>query len=232
MPRKPRILLDGYAVHIVQRGVDRAATFFDYVDYLAYLNYLKEASDLYGIDVHAYCLMTNHVHLLVTPASAADLPLAMKRTTQLYVQHINKVYRRSGPLWEGRYKASIVGSDRYLLSCYRYIELNPVRARMVEGPSDYRWSSHRVNACDQISSLVTPHPTYLSLGIDDKRRATAYVELFDTSLDAKALDKIRVCTQQGYPVGDSKFVEQIGQMLDRKLVIRPRGRPSNQRKGV
>lgn len=223
MPRRPRILIDGMAVHIVQRGVDRAATFFDAEDYLLYLELLREASELFNLQVHAYCLMTNHIHLLLTPAEAADLSPAMKRLTQIYVQRINRRYNRTGPLWSGRYKASLVGSERYLIGCYRYIELNPVRAKMVAHPSDYAWSSFKFNVGRCPSSLVTPHTAYLALGVDPKRRHLAYEQLFEEALLSEELEQIRSATSQGYPVGDSRFIREVEAMLGRRLQLRKPG---------
>ena len=227
MPRKPRILIDGMAAHIVQRGVDRGATFFTTEDYLLYLELLREASELFGLQVHAYCLMTNHIHLLLTPNEAVDLSPAMKRLTQIYVQRINRFYRRSGPLWSGRYKTALVGSDNYLLSCYRYIELNPVRASMVTSPSEYPWSSYKFNAGLCPSSLITPHPAFEALGPDPKSRSSVYKDIFQEALDRQVVQQIRDATRQGVPFGDGRFVAQIEQMVGRRLKVRSVGRQSS-----
>ena len=224
MPRKPRILIDGTAVHIVQRGVDRAATFFTAEDYLLYLELLREVSELFDLSVHAYCLMTNHIHLLLAPAQADDLSPAMKRLTQIYVQRINRLYGRCGPLWSGRYKTALVGTDRYLLSCYRYIELNPVRAKMVSDPSHYPWSSYKFNAGLCPSGLVTPHEAFLRLGSDSAGRAQAYQALFQEKLPQEVVKHIRDTTRQGLPMGDSSFISQIEQMVGRRLALRSVGR--------
>lgn len=224
MPRKPRILIDGMAVHIVQRGVDRAATFFTAEDYLLYLELLREVSDLFDLRVHAYCLMTNHIHLLLTPTQSENLSPAMKRLTQIYVQRINRLYSRSGPLWAGRYKTALVGTDRYLLSCYRYIELNPVRAKMVSDPSQYPWSSYKFNAGLCPSSLVTPHEAFLGLGSDSAGRAQAYQALFQETLTREVVKHIRETTSQGVPMGDSSFISQIEKMVGRRLALRSVGR--------
>lgn len=225
MPRKPRILIDGMAVHVVQRGVDRAATFFTAEDYLLYLELLREVSELFELRVHSYCLMTNHIHLLVTPGHADDLSPAMKRLTQIYVQRINRLYCRSGPLWSGRFKTALVGTDRYLLSCYRYIELNPVRAKMVSDPSDYPWSSYKFNAGLCPSSLIRTHEAYLGLGPDSASRAQAYQALFQETLTREVVKHIRDTTSQGVPMGDSSFISQIEQMVGRRLALRSVGRP-------
>ncbi len=227
MPRKPRILIDGMAVHIVQRGVDRGATFFTTEDYLLYLELLREASDLFGLQVHAYCLMTNHIHLLLTPSEAVDLSPAMKRLTQIYVQRINRLYSRSGPLWSGRYKTALVGSDNYLLSCYRYIELNPVRARMVTSPSEYPWSSYKFNVGLCPSSLITPHQAFEALGHDSESRSSVYKDIFREALDRQVIQQIRDATSQGVPFGDGRFVAQIEQMVGRRLKVRSVGRQSS-----
>ena len=226
MPRKPRVLVDGMALHIVQRGVDRAATFFDTDDYLLYLELLRQAAELHGLQVHAYCLMTNHIHLLLTPIEASELSPAMKRLTQIYVQRINRLYNRSGPLWSGRYKATLVGSDRYLLSCYRYIELNPVRANMVSHPAEYQWSSFKFNSGRCRSTLIEPHPAYIALGSDSKQRHFAYKALVAEALTNVELNQIRDATRQGVPLGDSQFVAKIEEMSGRRLELKRPGRPT------
>jgi len=226
MPRKPRILIDGMALHIVQRGVDRNATFFDTEDYLHYLELLREAGELFDLQIHAYCLMTNHIHLLLTPVQASELPRAMKRLTQLYVQRVNRIYSRSGPLWAGRYKASLVGSANYLLSCYRYVELNPVRAKMVEHPVDYPWSSYKHNSGKCPSPLISPHSVYYGLGADPLARQQSYLSLVNDGVDNRVLEQIRDATSQGFPLGDSLFLEQIEEMIGRRLELKHPGRPS------
>lgn len=224
MPRKPRILIDGMAVHIVQRGVDRGATFFTNEDYLLYLDLMREACELFDLKLHAYCLMTNHIHLLLTPSEAADLSSAMKRLTQIYVQRINRMYNRSGPLWSGRFKTALVGSDRYLLSCYRYIELNPVRARMVSSPSEYPWSSYKQNVGICPPTFITPHPVFEALGPDLASRSEAYKDIFRETLGDEVVKQIQDATSQGLPVGDRHFVSQIEQRVGRRLELRPVGR--------
>ena len=145
MPRKPRMFLAGVPCHIIARGNNRSVCFYADADYLFYLECLNDACIKYGTVIHAYVLMTNHVHLLITPSTTSAIPKVMQSVGRRYVQYINKTYRRSGTLWEGRYKASSVDAEAYLLACYRYIELNPVRANMVKQPIEYRWSSYAVN---------------------------------------------------------------------------------------
>ena len=157
MPRKPRFHLPGVPVHVVQRGNNRQAVFYDEQDYRAYLKWLEEGAERYGCAIHAYVLMTNHVHLLVSPAHGESLGRLMQYLGRYYVLYINHHYGRSGTLWEGRYKASLIQAQDYLLACYRYIELNPVRAGMAKGPGQYRWSSYGYNALGREDRLLTPH---------------------------------------------------------------------------
>jgi len=164
MPRRPRIKLAGIPQHLVQRGVNREPCFFAEEDCHCFLHWLQEAADDWRCVVYAYALMTNHVHLIVTPGTAEGPARLMQSLGRRYVQYINRHYKRSGNLWEGRYKSSAVQTEDYLLVCQRYIELNPVRADMVADPGQYRWSSYRRLALGQPDRLVTPHPLYLALG--------------------------------------------------------------------
>ena len=141
MPRRPRVNLIGHPQHIVQRGHNRTACFFSDEDYHCYLHWLKDAAAKYGCDIHAYALMTNHVHLLVSPRQADSITWMMQSLGRHYAQYLNRTYKRSGSVWEGRFKASVIQAEDYLLTCYRYIELNPVTANMVDDPADYRWTS-------------------------------------------------------------------------------------------
>jgi len=158
MPRKPRFYLPGMPVHAIQRGNNRQAVFFGDEDYRAYLSWLKLAGEKYDCHIHAYVLMTNHVHLLVTPGHRDSLGGLFQFVGRHYVAYINNRYERTGTLWEGRYKASLVEEERYLLTCYRYIELNPVRAGMVRLPEHYEWSSYQFNALGESNPLLKPHP--------------------------------------------------------------------------
>jgi len=178
MPRRARLAIAGIPWHIIQRGNNRSACFYADEDYLRYLETLETLSRRYGCAVHAYVLMTNHVHLLLTPEREDSAGLLMKHLGQRYVQYINRSYRRSGTLWEGRYKSCLTQTEDYVLACYRYIELNPVRANMVSHPRDYRWSSYRTNAEGVIDPFVTPHAEYLRLEHREDRRLEAYRGLF------------------------------------------------------
>jgi len=172
-----------------------------------------------------YCLMTNHIHFLLSSTSTGALGGLMQDMGRRYVQYINRTYRRSGGLWQGRYKSSHIQTERYLLACMRYVELNPVRAEMVKVPGDYRWSSYRVNALGEEEKLVKPHSEYLALGVDPVSRQQAFRELFTTEIDEPAWLLIRNATQQGVLVGDSRFAEAIARRLGQTVTARARGRP-------
>ena len=163
MPRRARMYLPGFPYHIVQRGNNREACFIEPENFQVYLDQWQQLSRRYGVAVHAYCLMTNHIHFLATPASDTALSVTLKGVGSRYAQYINKTYRRTGTLWEGRHRSSLVQSERYLLSCMRYIELNPVRAEMGTRPEEYRWSSYHANGWGD-ESWLTPHDEYWRLG--------------------------------------------------------------------
>jgi putative transposase len=175
--------------------------------------------------IHAYVLMTNHVHLLITPNRAEGLGIMMKRLGQRYVQYVNRTYKRSGTLWEGRYKSCLVSEESYVLGCYRYIELNPVRADMVNHPADYRWSSYRVNAQGEPTRTIAPHELYLGLGQDSASRSTAYRELFRHHLESKLVDEIRQATNGNYVIGSERFQRQVENILGRRVTRGKPGRP-------
>ena len=182
MPRKKRFYLPGVPVHVFQRGYNRQPVFFDDEDYLSYLRFLKVSADTLGCLVHAYVLMTNHVHLLVTPKTENDVSLLFQNIGRHFVPYINKTYHRSGSLWEGRHKGNILESERYFLTCMRYIEMNPVRAGMVTHPRQYRWSSYAANAQGVDNAIIQPHDLYFALGRTTEARQTAYRALFATSI--------------------------------------------------
>jgi putative transposase len=227
MPRKPRFFLAGVPVHVVQRGNNRQAIFFDASDYRAYKGGLKEGAERYGCAVHAYVLMTNHVHLLATPDEAEGVSRMMQYGGRRYVPYINHEYGRTGTLWEGRFKSSAIDTEGYLLTCMRYIELNPVRARIVEGPGDYPWSSYGANALGDSDELLTPHGRYTALGDDSEARRAAYRALFGQVLDEEALTRIRAAWQTGAPLGHDRFRAAMEQRLGCKVGHARRGRPAS-----
>ena len=225
MARQPRIHLPGLPLHIVQRGHNRQACFFAVGDYLRYLHWLGEALRATRIKLHAYVLMTNHVHLLLTPQDASAVPLAMISLGRRYVQSVNKRYARTGTLWDSRYHASIVCSDSHLLACQRYIELNPVRAGMVCEPAQYRWSSFRCNALGKSDKLISAHPTYGELGRSDAARRREYRQLFERGHDATVAAEIRLAVNQNQPLGPMSFQVAISDLAGSDRRVRPRGRP-------
>ena len=225
MPRRPRAHLDAVPLHIVQRGHNRQACFFGDDDYSNYLYWLGKALDDTGCALHAYVLMTNHVHLLLTPSKATAVPRLLISLGRRYVQYINRSYRRTGTLWDSRYKSSAVQAGAYLLACQRYVELNPVRAGMVNDPANYRWSSYRANGLGQADPLVNPHLLYTSLAPNDQHRQAAYRALFDTELDQTAISDIRLALNQSQPLGDTRFYSEIERVTGVRRESKPRGRP-------
>lgn len=225
MPRRARIHLPGQPLHIVLRGHNREPCFFAEEDYFTFLHWLGESLRDSSVALHAYVLMTKHVHMLLTPQRAEDVPALMISLGRRFVQYINKTYRRTGTLWDSRYKSSLIQSDLYLLTCQRYIELNPVRATMVDDPAQYRWSSYRTHALGVSDARLTPHPVYLALGATESDRQAAYRTLFRTELDAEAIADIRLALNQNQVLGNSRFHRQIEKMTGERREARPRGRP-------
>ena len=225
MPRKPRFFLPDISAHIVQRGHSRDPVFFGNDDYRAYLDWLAEGAGRYHCAIHAYVLMTNHVHILATPQDKQGISRMMQYVGRRYVPYINHTYGTSGSIWEGRYKASLIDGEQYLLTCMRYIELNPVSADMTRSPGQYRWSSYRANAQGMTDPMVTPHQLYFDLGRTRENRVGAYKALFKAHVDEADLNDMRDALQTGTPLGSAYFRQKIEQRLDRKLGHTRRGRP-------
>jgi putative transposase len=212
-------------LHIVQRGHNREACFFAEEDYHTYLHWLGQALAEAHCHLHAYALMSNHVHLLLTPKRAETVPRLIISLGRRYVQYINTTYRRTGTLWDSRYKSSLIHADTYLLACQRYIELNPVRAAMVDDPAHYRWTSYRANALGQADDLLTPHGVYQSLGNTPKQQQSAYRALFRSELDSEAISDIRLALNQNQPLGNARFMNRIAKAAGERREAKPRGRP-------
>ena len=201
MPRPRRNVLPSVPLHIIQRGNNRLPCFAGRNDYLVYLDMLREYTVDCDCALHAYVLMTNHVHLLLSPGADDSASMMMQRLGTRYVGYFNRRHGRTGTLWEGRFRSSLVQDDRYLMICHRYIELNPIRAGMAEAPSDYPWSSHLANAFGQQNMLLTPHSVYTRLGSDPVTRQSAYRELFREALSDEALDQVRQAGNGNRPLG-------------------------------
>lgn len=225
MPRLPRYALPGVPQHIIQRGNNRQAIFACEDDYSVYLDWLKRAAEQYGLAIHAYVLMTNHVHLLATPDAEDSIGKTLQSLGRRYVQYFNRRYGRTGTLWESRYRATVIDSESYLLACSRYIELNPVRAAMVGEPGEYPWSSYRCNAMGQEDGLVTEHDLYRGLGCAAELRQDAYRALFLHAIADDLLSVIRNATNKGWALGNDRFRVQIEAMTARRAAPLPRGRP-------
>lgn len=225
MPRPPRIDLPDIAQHIVQRGNNRLPCFHAEIDYIRYLQDLREITKREGCAVHAYVLMTNHVHLLLTPREPGQVSRVMQALGRRYVRYINDRYHRTGTLWEGRYKACLVAGDRYLLHCHRYIELNPVRARMVADPEQYRWSSHRHLAYGVPDPLIAPHDAFLRLSSDASERMTRYRQLVLEAITPEETESIRRHLQRQHLYGPDRLQREIQATLGRSAGLAKIGRP-------
>lgn len=225
MPRRPRLELPGFPLHITHRGVNRAATFLDDEDFARYRQWLRDSLAEQGVALHAYVLMSNHVHLLLTPPAAGKLSKAMSRLGQRYVPAFNRKHGRTGTLWEGRFKSCLVDSEQYLLAVYRYIELNPVRAAMVATPQDYSWSSVHGNTGAVSDGLITPHAAWLTLGSTVEGRCGAYRQWLQAGMDAEDEAAIRAHMQQERALGSPRFQAMVEKTLNRPVKCRPRGRP-------
>jgi len=231
MVRLLRITPTDIPVHLIQRGNNRQACFISDEDHGAYAGWLKEYSHKYKVEIHAWVMMTNHVHLLCTPRQEGGVSKMMQSLGRRYVQYFNVEYRRSGTLWEGRFKSCLIQEERYLLEVYRYIELNPVRAEMVTDPGEYRWSSYQINGLGKTSDLCTPHHEYLCLGKDVSDRRQNYREFLSHQFDGELLKEIRDNINKGMAVGNDRFKEEIATMTGRRLKSKKRGRPVGWRKG-
>ena len=226
MPRRARLAIANVAWHIIQRGNNRSACFFTEQDYFFYLHQLEKQSVKYGCAIHAYCLMTNHVHLLLTPEEASGPSLMMKHLGQCFVQYINRTYQRSGTLWEGRFKSCLAQDENYALHCCRYIELNPVRAHMTSHPRGYRWSSFGYNGDGLESDLVSAHSSYLSLDDNALGRQKAYRSLVESGVSEELASAIRSATNGNFVLGNEQFTREVELALNRRASPGRSGRPS------
>mgnify|MGYP001059216657 CR=1 FL=1 len=223
MARLPRLNLPGVPQHLIQRGNNGQVSFFSDKDYAVYLDKLKLYSKKYSVAVHSYVLMTNHVHLLVTPETEQGVSQMMQSLGRCYVRYINQTYERTGTLWEGRYKSTLVDSDNYFLALSRYIELNPVRAEMVAHPAEYPWSSYQCNALGKPIELITPHILYQGLAKTEKTRKKRYAALFDKTIPDYTLEEIRDSINRAWVLGDERFKKKIEKQTGRRVSPLARG---------
>ena len=225
MPRKPRLFVEGLPQHIIQRGNNRQAIFTEDAERRRYLAWLGEIAAERGLAVHAYVLMTNHVHLLATPEAPDSVGRTLQSLGRRYVPYFNGRHDRSGTLWDGRYRSALVDSESYFLVCSRYIELNPIRAGLVRRRRDYAWSSYRRNAEGRSDDLLLEHPVYTALGPGPEARCQAYSRLFEEEIPARQMAAIRSATNRGGALGTEAFLEALEARFGRSAVPRPRGRP-------
>lgn len=230
MARLPRLTVPGYPHHVIQRGNNRQLIFNDAADYERYLSLLGESAQREKVAIHAYVLMSNHVHLLVTPETETGVPLMMQAVGRRYVQYFNQRYQRSGSLWEGRYRSTLVDTDRYLLACMVYLDLNPVRAGMVSRPADYRWSSYGHYAGLRHDALIIPHGLCWALGNTPFAREAAYVDLVGQGISAQQQQDLTQSVLKGWALGKPDFVANLQKQTERRLVAKGPGRPFSKRK--
>lgn len=230
MARLARLTAPGLAHHLIQRGNNRQSIFVDETDCVRYLDDLAELAARHGAAVHAYVLMPNHVHLLLTPVAGDTLARVMQSLGRRYVRWFNVRHGRTGTLWEGRYRSAVVETDRYLLACMRYIEMNPVRAGLVEAPAGYRWSSHRHQLGQTVDQLITEHAVYWALGNTPFERQLAYRRLFEPGFPDAETEAIRRATHRGWALGERAFISEIAVMSGRRAEPLRRGRPTKANK--
>ncbi|MGB5466169.1 MAG: transposase [Sedimenticolaceae bacterium] len=223
MARSTRACPAGVPQHIIQRGNNRQPCFACEEDLAAYANWLEEAAAKFQVAIHAWAFMTNHVHLLATPSEPDGLSRMMQSLGRRYVRYFNYMYRRSGTLWEGRFKSCVIDAEAYLLLCQRYIELNPVRAGMVEHPGKYRWSSYAANAQAKPRRLWTPHDLWLRLGRTHCERAERYREMFRGQIDPELLNQVRTAVNKGLALGNDQFRREIERLTGVRVSPKKRG---------
>lgn len=225
MARQPRLTVPGYPHHVIQRGNNRQPIFVDDADREKLLGLLAEHAQRTRTSVHAYVLMDNHVHLLLTPEAVDGISQMMQAVGRSYVRHFNDRHGRSGTLWEGRYRSSLIETDRYLLACMAYIDLNPVRAGMVADPARFPWSSHGHYIGQRLDKLVTPHALVWGLGNTPFAREVAYRDLVQAGLSAPQQEALTRSVVTGWSLGSPAFLQSIEQRTERRLVPGRAGRP-------
>jgi putative transposase len=223
MARLPRLNIPNIPQHVIQRGNNRQVCFFAEQDYTVYLDKLGHYASKLAVRIHAFTLMTNHVHILMTPSTGNGVSKLMQSLGRYYVMYINKTHNRSGTLWEGRYKSTLVDSEHYFLTVSRYIELNPVRANMVQHPAEYPWTSYHHNALDKNIQLITTPPCYNALGKSLREQKEAYKSLFEQDIPDLTIEEIRAATNKAWVLGEDRFKQQIEQTTGRRVSPMPQG---------
>jgi putative transposase len=225
MARQPRLVLPNQPHHVIQRGNNRQLIFRDDEDYQRFLAWLKESAKFYAVAIHAYVLMPNHLHLLASPSEHQALALMMQKVGRLYVPWFNKKYERTGGLFEGRFRTSLVDTERYFMVCSRYIELNPVRANMVATPADYPFSSYAHHAGYRQDNLVSDHPLYWALGNTPFHREAAYIEMVRQGVTDEEVAQVSLAVNKGWPLADHSFKADLERKTARRILPAKRGRP-------
>jgi putative transposase len=225
MARLPRLTLPGYPHHIIQRGNNRQAIFASTADYLMLLDLLDENAKKFGVALHAYVLMGNHFHLLATPQTADGLPQMMQAVGRRYVRYFNDSQQRSGTLWEGRYRSTLIQAERYLLACMAYIDLNPVRAGLVAHPRDYLWSSYGHYSGQRMDKRITPHPLVWALGNTPFAREAAYADMVQAGISPVQQTALTDSTLSGWALGEPDFVAELQKRTERRVIKSSAGRP-------
>ena len=225
MARLPRLTLPSYPHHIIQRGNNRQPIFASQADYQTMLNLLLENAQKFKVAIHAYVLMPNHFHLLATPETADGLPQMMQAVGRRYVRWFNDAQGRTGTLWEGRYKSTVIDTDQYLLTCMAYLDLNPVRAGLVGQASEYVWSSHGHYIGQKVDKLITPHPLVWALGNTPFAREAAYAELVKGGICTSQQVQFTDSALRGWALGDADFVKELQDLTTRRVSKSAAGRP-------
>jgi putative transposase len=225
MPRKPRFYLPNYPVHIVQRGHNKNNVFFEPEDYKVYLDWLQEGSEWYEVPIHAYALLPNEIHILASPGDKESASRMMQYQGRRYVPYVNSTYNKTGTIWQGRYKASLIDPETYLVNCMLYIESLPVREGLSKSPGPYKWSSYKANAQGKKNALITPHKAFKSLAKGDAKRMEKYSTMAKAGLSDEVITNIQDAWQTGTPLGSDKFKTMVEQKLNIKVGHSKRGRP-------
>lgn len=225
MARLPRLVVPHQAHHLIQRGVDRQAIFRDDEDYVLFIRWLREAAKQFKLAVHAYVLMPNHIHVLASPSDEVGMSRSLQWVGRHYVPYFNRKYGRVGTLWQGRYRATVIDSERYFMACSRYIEMNPVRAGLTEHPWDYPWSSCSHHVGLKPDPLITDHALYWALGNTPFEREIAYKGLLEHVLTPSEIDEITTTTLKGWALGSDEFKRALARKIERRVSPGSPGRP-------